>query len=66
MYIGVYIGYNGKEDGSYYSILGFILGIMEKKMEATVYWSYKGIMEKRMETTIVGYIGIIGGYIGAL
>ena len=29
---------NGKENGSYYSILGYV-GIMEKKMEATiVYW----------------------------
>ena len=30
------------------------IGIMEKKMEATiVYWGYKGIMEKKMETTVV-------------
>ena len=28
------------------------MGIMEKKMEATiVYWGYIGIMEKKMETT---------------
>ena len=38
---GGYIGDNGKENGNYYSILGFILGIMEKKMETTiVYWGY--------------------------
>ena len=46
---------NGKEHGSYYSILGFILGIMDKKMEATIYsilGFILGIMEKKMETTI--------------
>ena len=33
------------------------IGIMEKKMEATiVYWGYIGIMEKKMETTIVYWI----------
>ena len=31
-----------------------LLGIMEKKMEATtIYWCYMGIMEKKMETTIL-------------
>ena len=30
------LGNNGKENGNYYSILGFILGIMEKKMETTI------------------------------
>ena len=30
------------------------IGIMEKKMEATiVYWGFIGIREKKMETTIV-------------
>ena len=48
-----YIGNNGKENGSYYNMLGHI-GIMEKKMEATIiYWGYIGIMEKKMETTMV-------------
>ena len=32
---------NGKENGNYYSIMGYILG-------------YTGIMEKKMETTIMG------------
>ena len=42
--------------------VGVILGLMEKKMEATmVYWGYMGIMEKKMEATIVywGYTGIM-------
>ena len=38
------IGDNGKENGNYYSIIGYILGF---------YW---GSMEKKMETTIIGYI----------
>ena len=56
--MGLY-GDNGKENGSYYSILGY-LGIMEKKVEATiVHWGYMGIMEQNMEATIVhwGYMG---------
>ena len=32
-------------------------------MTTIVYWGYIGIMEKKMETTIMGYIGIIIGYI---
>ena len=44
---GMYRG-NGKENGSYYSILGSYIGyirIMEKKMEATiVYWGYIGVI----------------------
>ena len=35
---------NGKENGNYYSIIGYILGF---------YWGTIGIMEKKMETTIV-------------
>ena len=35
------MGNNGKENGNYYSILGFVWGIMEKKMETTlVYWGF--------------------------
>ena len=38
-----YIGNNGKENGNYYSMLGGILGIMEKKMETTIVcWGYIG------------------------
>ena len=36
--IGLYMGLywdNGKENENYYSIIGYILGYMEKKMEAT-------------------------------
>ena len=42
------------------------LGIMEKKMEATiVYEGYTGIMEKKMETTITGlYRGNIATMMG--
>ena len=37
------------------------IGMMEKKMEATiVYWGKTGIMENKMETT--GIIGILQGY----
>ena len=40
---------SGKENGYYYSILGYT-GIMEKKMDTTiVYWGYIGIMENKME-----------------
>ena len=36
-------------------------------METTiVYWGYFGIMEKKMEITIMGYIGILGVYIGGI
>ena len=46
-------------------MLGFYwgyIGIMEKKMEATVvYWGYLGIMEKKMEAAVIywRYIGIM-------
>ena len=47
---------NGKENGNYYYILGYILGyigIMEKKMETTtIYWGYIGIMENKTDTTL--------------
>ena len=40
-----------------YIIMGWLLGIMEKKMETTIilelYGGYMGTMEKKMETTIV-------------
>ena len=37
------MGDNGKEHGNHYSILGFIWGIMEQKMETTiVYWGLYG------------------------
>ena len=43
--LGIYWEH-GKENGNYYSILGFLrgyIGIMEKKMESTiVYWGYIG------------------------
>ena len=47
-YIGVILG-NGKENGSYYSILGLYrgsMGIMEKNMEATI---MENQMEKKLE-----------------
>ena len=34
----VFLGNSGKENGNYYSISGFILGIVEKNMETTVLW----------------------------
>ena len=55
------------------SLTGYNMGLMEKKMETTIYWGYIGIMEKKMETTIHwGYIGIMEttliywGYIGIM
>ena len=35
---------NGKENGNYYSILGYI-GIMEKKMEITVVYSMLHVLQ---------------------
>ena len=41
--------------------IGVILGVMEKKIEATeVYWGYTGISEKKIEATVVVYWGYIG------
>ena len=52
-YIGNIFVDNGKENGNYYSILGFspcyemLLAIMEKRMETTiVYWSYRLAMRR--------------------
>ena len=55
----ILVGDNGKENGNYYIIIGYILGL---------YWGYIGIMEKKMETTgIIGIIlGLYRGYIRTL
>ena len=42
---------NGKENGNYYIIMGYLLGL---------YRGYIGIMEKKMETTII--MGCMGDY----
>ena len=41
------MGNNGKENGNYYNILGFIWGIMEKKMETIgiIQDLYRGMLE---------------------
>ena len=38
---------NGKENGNYYTIIVYILGLL----------GYVGLMDKKMETTIMGHIG---------
>ena len=53
VYRGLYWD-NGKENGNYYIIWGFILGSWKRKWKLLYYMGvYIGIMEKKMETTIL-------------
>ena len=60
---GLGLGYLGIKNGKYYLRYWCYIGIMERKMETTVWglefcWIYIGIMEKKMKTTLSS-IGVI-------